>query len=107
MNLTLVINQLRSYCDPLGGRVGGAADYDPVTEVIAFTDGNGALAYPSAVVIPLREEATDMDDLMGPQLNQTVTEYLGVLVEFDATADRRGQGGVSQVEAMIGSTRQS
>lgn len=101
MNLDTVITQLRTYCAPLAGRVGGAADFDTGTEgVLAFTDSTGALAYPAAVVIPLDDDATDLDALPGPQLNQTVIERIGVVVEFDTTADRRGQAGVDQVQAM-------
>lgn len=101
MNLDLVITQLRAYCSPLGGRVGGAADFSTGTEtVIALTDPDGKLAYPCAVVIPLDDQAEEMDDAQGPQLNQMVTERMGVIVEFDASADRRGQTGVDQVQAM-------
>jgi hypothetical protein len=101
LNLSNVIAQLRAYCPPLGGRVGGAADYAVGTDtVIAFTDASGMLAYPAAVVIPLEDEAEDPDSLQGPQLNQNITERIGVIVEFDASADRRGQAGVDQVQAM-------
>jgi hypothetical protein len=101
LNLDTVITQLRTYCAPLGGRVGGAADFDVGTEaVIAFTDATGALVYPAAVAIPLEDEAIDNDALPGPQLNQTVTERIGIVVEFDSTADRRGQASVDQVDAM-------
>ena len=101
MNLDLVIGQVRQYCAPLQGRVGGAADFDTGTEhIVAFTDSKGALVYPTAVVIPLDDEATDLDPMSGPNLNQMVTERIGIIVEFDATADRRGQGGVDQVHAM-------
>ncbi len=101
MNLNLVIAQLREYCVPLQGRVGGAADFSTGTEtVIAFTDAQGRLAYPSAVVIPLEDDAELDDSVRGPQLNQLVHERIGVIVEFDATADRRGQTAVDQVEEM-------
>jgi hypothetical protein len=101
VNLDLVIAQCRQYCAPLQGRVGGAADFDIGTEhIVAFTDSKGALVYPSAVVMPLDDEATDLDPMAGPAVNQMVTERVGVIVEFDATADRRGQGGVDQVQAM-------
>jgi hypothetical protein len=102
MNIDTVITQIRAYCEPLGGRVGGAADFDTgVQSIVAFTDpATGGLAYPSAIVIPLDDEAQDLDPLMGPQLNQMVTERIGIIVEFDAKADRRGQAGVDQVQAM-------
>jgi len=100
MDISLVIQQLRQYCPALGGRVGRAADFDTgVESVIAITDPKtGKFAYPAAVVIPLEDDAADNDLLDGN--TQTVTETVGIIVEFDATADRRGQGGVSQAEAM-------
>ncbi|HEY8685996.1 MAG TPA: hypothetical protein VIO57_10360 [Chloroflexota bacterium] len=100
MDLNSVITQIRTYCLSLGGRVGGAADFETGTEtVIAITDPvTNLLTYPAAVVIPLEDDAGD--DLIMDGNTQIVTETIGVIVEFDATADRRGQGGVSQVEAM-------
>jgi hypothetical protein len=100
MDLTAVITQLRTYCAVLGGRVGGAADFDTGVEtVVQITDPTtGKFVYPVAVVIPLEDAASDNTLLDGNQ--QTVTETIGVIAEFDATADRRGQTAVSQVEAM-------
>lgn len=94
------IEQLRRYCPELGGRVGGAADLETgVESVIAITDPvTGKFVYPAAVVIPLEDEAGS-NDLLDGNL-QTVTETVGIIVEFDASADRRGQAGVSPVEAM-------
>ena len=60
--------------------------------------GAAARVYPAAVVIPLEDEAGS-NDLLDGNL-QIVTETIGVIVEFDASADRRGQAGVSPVEAM-------
>ena len=58
MNISLVIEQLRALCPVLGGRVGGAADFENGVEtVITINDPvTGKLAYPSAVVIPLEDE---------------------------------------------------
>lgn len=100
MDISLVIEQLRRFCPVLGGRVGGAADFEIGTEtVIAITDPNtGKLAYPSAVVIPLEDEPSG-NDLMDGNV-QTVVETVGVIVMLDARGDRRGQTGVSGVEAM-------
>jgi hypothetical protein len=102
MNLDLVIEQLRTNCPLLGGRVGGAADFKTGLEsVLQFQDPvTGTLLYPSAAVIPLFDEASDTDNQPGPQLVETVNEHIGVIVEFNATSDRRGQGGVDQVEEM-------
>ena len=100
MDISRVIEQLRRYCPELGGRVGGAADFETgVESVIAITDpATGKFVYPAAVVIPLEDEAGSNDLLDGNF--QIVTETIGVIVEFDASADRRGQAAVSQVEAM-------
>ncbi len=101
MDISLVIQQLRQYCPVLGGRIGGAADFETgVDSVIAITDPTtGKFAYPAAVVIPLEEDAGAANELLDGN-TQVVTETVGIIVEFDATADRRGQGGVSQAEAM-------
>ena len=100
MDISLVIEQLRRYCPVLGNRVGGAADFETgVRTVVTINDPKtGKLAYPSAVVIPLEDEPGKNETEDGNL--QIVTETIGVIVMFDATADRRGQGGVSQVEAM-------
>jgi hypothetical protein len=100
MNISRVIEHLRRYCPELGNRVGGAADFENGVEtVITINDpATGKLAYPSAVVIPLEDEAGS-NDLLDGNL-QEVTETIGVIVMFDASADRRGQAAVSQVEAM-------
>src|SRR6185312_6398493 len=100
MDISLVIEQLRRFCPALGGRVGGAADFEHGVEmVVSITDlASGKLAYPAAVVIPLEDEPGS-NDLLDGNL-QDVIETIGVIVQFDAKADRRGQGAVSQVEAM-------
>lgn len=100
MNISLVIEQLRRFCPALGGRVGGAADFEVGTEtVVAIMDPRtGKLAYPSAVVIPLEDEPGG-NEIMGGNL-QTVVETIGVIVMLDAAADRRGQTAASGVEAM-------
>ena len=100
MDISLVIEQLRQFCPALQGRVGGAADFETGVEtVIQITDPKtGKFAYPTAVVIPLEDEPGSNDLLDGNI--QTVIETIGVIVEFDASADRRGQTAVSQVEAI-------
>jgi len=100
MDISRVIEQLRRWCPELGGRVGGAADFENGVEtVITINDPRtGKLAYPSAAVIPLEDEPGS-NDLLDGNL-QEVTETIGVIVMFDASADRRGQAAVSQVEAM-------
>ena len=100
MDLNIVIRQIRTYSPSLGGRVTGAGDFDTgIESVIALTDTEtGALAYPAAAVIPLADDVTA--NLVANGLVQTVTEMIAVIVIFDATRDRRGQAGVSGVEAM-------
>ena len=67
MDISLVIEQLRRYCPELGGRVGGAADFETgVESVIAITDpATGKFVYPAAVVIPLEDETGSNDMLDG------------------------------------------
>ena len=100
MDISLVIEQLRQFCPALQGLVGGAADFETGVEtVIQITDPKTCkFAYPTAVVIPLEDEPRSNDLLDGNI--QTVIETIGVIVEFDASADRRGQTAVSQVEAI-------
>ena len=100
MDISLVIEQLRRFCPALGGRVGGAADFENGTEtVVTIMDPRtGKLAYPSAVVIPLEDEPGG-NDLLDGNL-QTVVETVGIIAMLDAAADRRGQTGASGVEAL-------
>lgn len=100
MDISLVIDQLRRFCPALGGRVGGAADFENGTEtVVTIMDPRtGKLAYPSAVVIPLEDEPGGNDLLDGTL--QTVVETVGIIAMLDATADRRGQTAASGVEAL-------
>jgi hypothetical protein len=100
MDVNKVITQLRTFCPMLGNRVGGAANFDTAEGVVGFTDpATGKPVYPAAVVVPLEDDAARDDDLSS--LTQlTVTEKIAVIVEFDASSDRRGQGAVDQVEAM-------
>ena len=64
----------------MSGCEGGAADFENAVEtVIAITKpATGKLAYPSAAVIPLEDEAGNNDLLNGyPQI---VTATIGVIV---------------------------
>lgn len=92
MNLDLVITQLRRYCPDLGGRVAGAADYQKGLSTQVW------MAAPAAYVIPLEEEAAPSPDLNG--LQQIVTERIGIVVQYDSSADRRGQEAVSNLDEM-------
>lgn len=92
MNINQIISQLRSYCPALEGRVAGSADFD------TGVDTTVNMALPAAYVIPLDDETSENLDMSG--LQQLVHERIAVIVEFDASTDRRGQAAVSQVEAM-------
>jgi hypothetical protein len=99
MNLVTVIDQVRTYCPALGGRVSGAADF------AAGLESTVNLALPSAFILRLEDAVTDNDQQ--PGLQQLVTERMGVVVEFDNTtngdADRRtGFAGTNQTDDMRG-----
>ena len=56
------------------------------------------LALPAAYVVPLEDEVTSNDEQNA--LRQIVTERIGVIVEFDNSPDRRGQGVTLNYETM-------
>jgi hypothetical protein len=72
--------------------VAGAADFATGLESQVWQ------TLPAAYVIPLEDEATPNDEQNA--LRQTVTERIGVVVEFDNSQDRRGQGVTLSYEAM-------
>lgn len=83
------IEQLRANCPPFNGNVAGAA---------AFRQGlenyNANLPLPAAYVVPL-DQATEGDGNQSMTgLFQIIDKTVGIIVELDATADRRGQEGV-------------
>jgi hypothetical protein len=84
VELDTVIQQIKALVPLMGGRVAGAADFATGLEASVWAE------LPAAYVIPLSDEATDNDEQNA--LYQVVTEGFGVVVEFDNTADRRGQG---------------
>lgn len=83
MNLDLVMTQLKTYAPMFGGRVAGAANFAVGLETQVWMD------LPAAYVIPLDEDASENLDVAG--LRQTITERIGIIVELDNAADRRGQ----------------
>jgi hypothetical protein len=91
MDLDLVISHLRANA-PFFLLVGGAADYQAGLKTVTFT------ALPSAFVLPLEDDPENTND-MGGSYHQFITEKIGVVVEIDNTADRRGQGASSQMGA--------
>jgi hypothetical protein len=82
------ISQLRTYCAPLNGNVAGAADFRLGLQNYNTTmPAPGPL--PAAYVVPLDQDSDGNQVMVG--LVQVVTKRIGVIVEFDASADRRGQ----------------
>lgn len=78
------ISQLRAYCPPLNGNVAGAADFR-----LGLQNYNATLPLPAAYVVPLDQDSDGNQVMTG--LVQVVTKRIGVIVEFDASIDRRGQ----------------
>jgi hypothetical protein len=92
--MAATIAQLRSYCALLGGRVAGAADFRRGLE-----DYNTApKGLPFAYVVPLGSEADGPGSMTGIYEHLRIT--MGIIVEFTATGDRRGQQAAMDAEAM-------
>ncbi len=83
MDLDRVIQHLRDRAPTFQGRVAGAA------ELAVGVQDAAQMALPAAYVIPLDEEAEA--NSLANALRQKVMERIGVVVEFDNRADRRGQ----------------
>jgi hypothetical protein len=99
MDLSLVVLQLKTYVPTLGSRISGAADF------ASGLESTVNLELPAGFVLALEDDAGENDSW--PGLFQSVTERIGVVVEFsnatgsDADA-RTGFAGVDQVYAMRG-----
>lgn len=91
MILAETIEHLRDYCPTFGRRVAGAADF--VHGIVKY---NVNLKLPAALVVPLVQESEGHEQMIG--LRQTIRKTIGVIVELDATGDRRGQDPAMQVE---------
>lgn len=85
VDLPAVITHLKTYVPLLQGRVAGIAEF-----AATMAGELRPEAYPAAYCVPLGEDAEPNDE--SNALYQLVTERLGVVVEFDNQADRRGQG---------------
>jgi hypothetical protein len=92
--MAATIAQIRAYCPLLGGRVSGAADFRLGLE--AYNTAPTALPY--TYVIPLGSEADGPGSMTGIYEHLRIT--MGIVVEFSATADRRGQQAAMDAEAM-------
>jgi hypothetical protein len=93
------IEQLRANCPPLGGNVAGAADFQK-----GLQNYNTNMVLPAAYVVPLDQEAeTGPNGLQNQQmvgLWEIIDKTIGVIVELDATSDRRGQGPAMQYDVI-------
>ena len=85
MDLPAVIAHLRAHAPLFDGRVAGAAEF-----TASMAGELRPEEFPAAYVVPLGESAVDNDELNA--LYQAISERVGVVVEFDNTGDRRGQG---------------
>jgi hypothetical protein len=94
----ILIAQLRANAPIFGGRVAGAAEY-----YAGLRNYNTSMALPAAYVLPLGQEA-EPNNILGGGLVQLVHKSLGIVVEFDAQTDRRGQSptmNFEEIEAQL------
>jgi hypothetical protein len=89
VNLNRIISELRQHCPVFAQRVGGAAEFSPLTQAANLT-------VPAAYVIPL-------DDEVGPAASgqgyrQLLTEGVSIVVALDNKADERGQTSIAALE---------
>jgi hypothetical protein len=84
MFMGLMIANLRSNCPVFAGRVAGAADFNR-----GLRDFNAAMPRPAAYVVPIGQDSSGNQNMVG--LYQILQTTMAVIVEFDATNDRRGQ----------------
>ena len=90
------------YCPLLGGRVAGAADFrlglQRYNENLGRSAQPSTAILPTAFVIPLGAESDGPGAMTG--IYQHVLRTIGIIVEFPATPDRRGQQPAMDTEAM-------
>lgn len=87
------IAQLRANAPMLGGRVAGAAEF-----YAGLKNYNANMVLPAGYVLPLDQDAEENRVLNG--LIQIVHKTVGVVIEFPAQADRRGQAPVMNFDEM-------
>lgn len=93
MVVDATIAQLRANCPPLAGRVAGAADF-----ALGLRNYNENMPLPACYVVPLDQDSPG--NLVMTGIVQVVQKTIGVIVEFDARPDRRGQAPVMNYDAM-------
>lgn len=89
------IEQLRTYCTPLAGRVAGAAQFQ-----LGLQNYNTNMPLPAGYVLPLDQEVEGDRNQNMTGLFQIIDKRIGVVVEFDASPDRRGQAPVMDYDTM-------
>lgn len=89
------IEQLRQFCPPFGGRVAGAADFNR-----GLLNYNENMALPAAYVVPLDQVIEDNGNQNMVGLWQIIDKTVGIVVELDARADRRGQDPAMQYDSI-------
>jgi hypothetical protein len=94
MILGPTIEHLRTYCPPFAGRVAGAADFRQGLE-----NYNASMALPAAYVLPADQDGEDGNRNMVGYW-QIIRKTIEVVVELDATGDRRGQTPAMQYDAI-------
>lgn len=89
------IEHLRSYCPPFAGRVAGAADFQQ-----GLVKYNENMPLPAAYVVPLNQEPEGDGNQNMVGYWQIVDKTIGIVVELDARADRRGQDPAMNYDAI-------
>lgn len=96
MTIDDVIAQLKAYAPVFAGNVAGAAEWELARDQVW-------LPQPAAYVVQVEDEASPNTDRTG--LQQIVTQTIGIVVDLDNSADRRGQGAstdaVSQIRTAV------
>lgn len=92
MNLDAVITQLKTYAQVFNNNVAGGAQYE-----LGISD-QVWLPTPACYVVPLEEDAGPNLDKTANGLRQIVTERVGVIVQLDNSADRRGQSSAVRLD---------
>lgn len=93
MILGPTIEQLRAHCPVFAGRVAGAADFQ-----LGLKNYNENMALPAAYVVPLDQESRGNQVMTG--LIEVIDKTVAVVVELDATPDRRGQDPTMSYDAI-------
>ena len=93
MNIDLVIEQLKAAAPIFKGNVAGAARYAQCVADQVWLDR------PAAYVIPIEDEPEPVQNMTGYQ--QDLKERIGIIVDIDNSADRRGQAAATQAVDVI------